>query len=474
VPYFAGVPLVYHWFADFHAALAAAGAGIDIIDVFGLTNGLLAGAFVLLVWQFALFLTHSRRAAALAALLAIFGGGMGYIRLPLDLAQPGADLLELLRTMPYDNTWDDGYPRFRIASVLGTGFLPHRATALGLPGLMAVLVLVHASLGRRAGGMLLAGLLAAMLAPFHFYFFPATYLLVLLYVAWRRVWQQPTWLRDAGLFLGPSVLALPFIVAPLMQQTEVGSVRLTLGWSEAQFGRGVAHVVFFYATNLGLPFLLALAAVLVRGVAAKGFLGAWLVALFLVPNTFLVGAIDFDMNKYFQVMWVAAAILAASLIRQWPKPLIAVVLVLSMLSPALISVWHVVGEPVAMSVPGERAARWIQRNVEPRAIFVTDAFINSPVDLAGRLRLTTFGPYVRNLGYNPDRRSADVEAIYCDGADRAKAIMEDYGATYVLSPGGLLPCDSPTDFSASPLFETMYSAQGVSVWRLNEPPAGRP
>ena len=28
VPYFAGAPLVYHWFADFHAAIAAKAAGI--------------------------------------------------------------------------------------------------------------------------------------------------------------------------------------------------------------------------------------------------------------------------------------------------------------------------------------------------------------------------------------------------------------------------------------------------------------
>ena len=27
VPYFAGAPLVYHWFADFHAAIAARAAG---------------------------------------------------------------------------------------------------------------------------------------------------------------------------------------------------------------------------------------------------------------------------------------------------------------------------------------------------------------------------------------------------------------------------------------------------------------
>jgi hypothetical protein len=469
VPYFAGAPLLYHWFADFHAAIASVVSSSDIITVFGLTNGLMAGVFVVLAWQLARVVTGSRRAATLAAVLALFGGGLGFIRLPLDLTQPGADLFELLRSTPYDNTWADNEPRFRIASVLGTGFLAHRATALGLPGVVAVLLLVHASLGRRPSGVLLAGVVAALLAPFHFYAFPATYLLVLLYVIARRVWQQPGWLRDAALFLVPIVLALPFILAPLLQHAGAGSVQLIWGWSEASFARGPAYVALFYITNLGVPLLLALAALIQRGTPARLFLGSWLIALFLVPNLVVVGAIDFDMNKYFQIMWVAVAILAGWLVRSWPRPIIAGILVLSILSPALVGVWHVVSDRVALSVPQERAARWIQRSVEPRARFVTDTFINSPVDLAGRLRLTTFGPYVRNLGYNPDRRSADVQSIYCDGAERARAIMDSYGALYVLSPGGLLPCASPTDFSASPLFETIYSAEGVTVWRPRSP-----
>ena len=99
---------------------------------------------------------------------------------------------------------------------------------------------------------------------------------------------------------------------------------------------------------------------------------------------------------------------------------------------------------------------------------MTDAFINSPVDLAGRLRVTTFGPYVSNLGYDPAPREVDVHAVYCDGPEVAIERMALYGAAYVLSSGGVLECDDgePTDFAASPLFETVYEADGVSVWRL--------
>ena len=38
VPYFAGVPLTYHWFADFHGAIASTVAGVDIIPVYFATQ----------------------------------------------------------------------------------------------------------------------------------------------------------------------------------------------------------------------------------------------------------------------------------------------------------------------------------------------------------------------------------------------------------------------------------------------------
>jgi hypothetical protein len=48
--------------------------------------------------------------------------------------------------------------------------------------------------------------------------------------------------------------------------------------------------------------------------------------------------------------------------------------------------------------------------------------------------------------------------------------MAEYDATYVLSSGGI-PCDGDpsTDFGSSPLFETVYDASGVAVWRLRDP-----
>jgi len=468
VPYFAGVPLTYHWFADFHGAIAAATAGLHVIPVFIVSSALLAGAVALVAWELARHLTGSRRAATIATLLILTAGGMGWIRLILDVQAGVGSPWELVQRFPYDNTWEPGSPEFKIASILGTGLFPHRATTFGLPGLLSVLLLVRVSLGRNRAGMGLAGILAALLAPFHFYFFPATYLLVLLYALARRAWRRRGWLRDAALFVAPVALALPFVLGPALLQRERGAIQFVVGWKEAPFEEGFGPVLFFYVTNLGLPLLLGLLALLATRPPARAFLAAWAVAFFLVPNLVVAGAVEFDMNKYFQVMGIALAILGGWLLRRRSTLVAGLVLAAAAISPALVATWHLVSETVTLSPAQEQAARWIEANTPQRSVFLADAFINSPVDYAGRLRITTFGPYAANLGYDPAPREAAVKAAYCEGADAAAEVMARYGATFALSSGGLPECadGEPTDFTSSPRFETVYDADGVQVWRL--------
>ncbi len=473
VPYFAGEPLVYHWFADFHGAIAASASGLPLIPIYFATSALFATTLALVVWALAVRLTNHPRVALIATILVCFGGGLGWLRLILDL-QAGGDLGTLVTQNPYDNNWEDGWPFFRIASVLGTGFFPHRATTLGLPGLVAVILLVVTCLRERPAGVLLAGVLAALLAPFQFFAFPAVYLIAGLYVVTSGAWRERTAPRDAVLFLAPAILAVPFIADAVLRQSDSGGFRFLLGWGEARFDDGPLAVLFFYATNLGIPFALALvAALLGRGMPARAFLAGWLIVLFIVPNVVVVSAVEFDMNKYFQIMWIAVAMLAAWLIREWPRPAIAGVLAVSALSPLLVAGWHLTNPAVVMSSAQAAAGRWIEKNVPERAVFVADAFINSPVDISGRLRLTTFGPYVSNLGYDPTPREADVERIYCDGPDVAARLMGTYDATYVLSSGTVLTCAGDgTDFGSSERFETVYDVDGVTIWRLVDPLEG--
>lgn len=488
VPYFAGVPLVYHWFADFHAAIAADAAGLFAIPAFVLGSATGAAALALCVHGLAQRLvagTGSRRVALLAVVLVVFAGGLGWTRLVSDLAG-GGDAVALVTHNSYDNFWYDSagavsWPYFRIPSVMGTGLLVHRATALGLPMLVGAVLLLTLGLPTRrehAAGrrdrprlILAAGFLMALLAPFHFFFFPAVLLLALLWVLIGGRLVDRAAPVNALMVLAPLLLAIPFALPALTQADGSGALAWVRGWESAPRSDGLGAVAFFYLTNLGVPFALAIIALVVaavaRGVTRVAFLGAWLVALFLIPNFVQASVIAFDMNKLFQAMWPAAAILAAWLMRRWPWPAITVVLLLSLPSPLLVGAWTAAGNLQMLNRDQLAAADWAATTPE-RSVFVTDGWLHSFTDPAGRLRVGTFGPYVANLGYDPDPRGEIVREIYCDGdAARAADLVRGLGASYVVDAGRPTPCATPTDFATDPRFRLAYENPSLRVWLVS-------
>ena len=478
VPYFAGVPLVYHWFADFHAAILAEAASMFSVPAMVIQSAVLAGALALLVASLARRVVRAdgRRVGVMAASLAIFAGGLGYVRFIGDLSAGMGGPMELIGQHSYDNQWLTGWPYFRIPSVMGTGLLAHRATTAGLPILVGAVLLLVAALPtsrQLAAGwrdrprlIVAAGALGALLAPFHFFYLPLFPLLALCWVvAGGRLLDREA-PRNAALLLAPMLLALPFILAPALQSAGSGALHPVFGWPSAPLDDGPLGVLFFYVTNLGVPFALAIAALFVPRLPHRAFLAAWIVALFAIPNLVQVSVIDFDMNKVFQAMWVAVAIAAAWLMRRWPMPAVIVAFALSVPSPLLVAGWTATSTSQVLSAGDLAASEWVAQNTPPDAVFVTDGWVNSLTDSAGRKRLTTFGPYIANLGYSPDERISQVTTIYCGGdPDLSADLMRRYGATYVVDGGRPASCGAPVDFGASPDFELVYDA-GPRIWRL--------
>ena len=483
VPYFAGEPLVYHWFADFHAAIAASAAETFSVPAMVLGSAMGAMALSLCVHglvQRLLVGRGARRAALIGLALAVFAGGLGWTRLVGDLAG-GGDLLQLVTHNSYDNFWYDSqgavsWPYFRIPSVMGTGLLVHRATALGLPIFVGAVLLLAAALPtgaeRRRGFrdrprlVVVAGLLGALLAPFQFFLFPAFLLVALAWITLGGRLFDAAAPANALRFVAPLSLAIPFALPALAQAGGSGALALTLGWESAPRPDGPLAVAFFYLTNLGVPFVLAVMALSVTRIPHRAFLAAWVVILFALPNVLQVSVIAFDMNKLFQAMWIAVAVAAAWLVRRWPAPAVAAVLLLSVPSPLLVGAWTATGNLQMLSRDQLAAAAWARTTPE-RSVFVTDGWLHSFTDPAGRLRLTTFGPYIANLGYDPDERIARVLEIYCGGdAERSAALARELGARYVVDGGRPFPCPDPVDFAASPAFREAYANASLRVWEL--------
>ncbi|MEO7294667.1 MAG: hypothetical protein ABIZ57_00870, partial [Candidatus Limnocylindria bacterium] len=355
--------------------------------------------------------------------------------------------------------------------------LAHRATAAGLPIFVAGVLLLVAGLPprwRRGAGVpdrwpliLLAGLLGALLAPFHFFYFPAFLAVAGIYVLAAGRLAERARLRNAALFLGPYVLAVPFALAALQQSSGSGALKLVAGWETAPFEDGPAAVAFFYATNLGVPFLLALVALALPGTRWRWFLAGWIGVLFIAPNIVQVSVVAFDMNKLFQAMWIAVAILAAWLVRRWPTIAVAALLLVSVPSPLLVAAWTATSDEQVIDRSGLEAAAWVAANTPQRSVFVTDGWLNSFVDVAGRLRVSTYGPYVANLGYSPEARDEQVRRIYCDGSVEVAAdVMEELGAQYVVDGPRPPDCAVPTDFGSDDRFVEVYPGPGLRIWQL--------
>lgn len=467
VPFFAGEPLTYHYFGDLHSAIAAALSTVALPGVMGFSTTLLVGALALVVYELTWQLCGRPQAGVAAAVLTVLGGGLGWIKLPADLLHGKGDLLTLLHTQQYDFDGSQGFPHFVIPPVFEVGLLVQRATTYGLPVLVAVGLVAWLSWGRSPAGVLLAGVMAALLAPFNFFALPVAYLVLALVAVERRFWRHRGWFDGLLLLALPAVYAASFLIRPILLKSGAGHIQLVRGWQDSPLDEGALGIAFFYLTNLGVPFVLALVALLMRRTPARLLLAGWIAILVAVPNVIQVSAVSFDSSKFFQLLWPAVAILAALLMRTWHRLAIVPLIAISCVAGLMGAVWAFGDTRLALDDAQYAAAQWISGNTPDGAVFVTPSFINMPTDLAGRLRLTGFFTYSSDYGYDQTQRDADVVTVYCGGDVEAAAVMHLYAASYVLDQGfNCAPQPRGTDFGHSPLFEQVYGAGGVTIYRL--------
>ncbi|PYS76252.1 MAG: hypothetical protein DMF66_15755 [Acidobacteria bacterium] len=216
-------PLLYPFMPDFlTAALMAAGLG--------LRAAMLATALPLalvvtgLFYTFALRLVRTQRAAALATILFLLNGGLGFIDLMRDWRASGRSFPDFWDTLAvnYANAWERG---IHWTNLVADTLLPQRTSLFGLPlGLMVFTLFAvvwrrgyEGSVddeknrgGERSSAALLlaAGVLAGLLPLFHTHTFVAVGLVSLFLFALRPRREWLAFWTPALLLAAPQLFAL--------------------------------------------------------------------------------------------------------------------------------------------------------------------------------------------------------------------------------------------------------------------------
>lgn len=445
-PIFAGARFTYPFLVDFLTAFfVRSGAGWSAAFFIG--NAVLSLSLVALVRAMAEKLSGSRAAGALAPVLFLFNGGLGFVNFLRELARSDSGFVDFMLRLKGTYTMNAflsvgpyNLP-LRWGNVFTTLLIPQRSMLFGLPFAAMIVALWWRAVnsqdvaGRRRN-FLAAGLLAGLLPMLHAHGFFAVMIAVvpmaLLFM--RREWVY--FLAPAGLLSIPQALWLAG------SQVRGKLFGLHWGWEA-----GESNPLLFWAANAGLLILLLLVALNtyrpLDGRRQRFYLPFLL--WFIVPNVVLLAPWAWDNIKVL-VYWslvtsaYAAAVLvfiagparltALSILRKTAASALVAALTLS----GALDVWRALTpvEKVGIfSLQDERMAASIRSLAAPRAVVLHAPVHNSLVALTGRQSVMGYPGHLWTHGIDAGGREAEIVSIYSGSADAA-ALLSKYKVGYVL------------------------------------------
>ncbi len=418
-PRFADHPFAYHFLADLTAS-AQVVLGMTPGDALALHSWIGCVLAALALYAFARRLTRRRAAAALAVVLFVFGGGLGWFA-TAEIAARSGDLLGTLERSAWDYHWKRDL-NLEIVN-LYYGFLaPQRAFLYGLPiafaSLTALLVAVRR---RRLAVFVVAGAIAGLLPLAHLATLLAFAILVpVLFL----LFPSRGWLAFGAAAV---VVALPQLVGQLGGGVgALSAMRIQLGWVAPPDLWPV-----FWLKNLGLfaPLLVvALARRRLLPPRTRRFMVGFM-ALFIVVNVVAFQPWDWDDHKVLVYWFVALDILAAALLVDlWRRrgsavrtaairAAIAVAIASLTLSGALEDLGQALGQSRYRMLDAQQIAlgEQVRERTPPDALFVVGMRNHDPVAmLTGRRIFVGYPNWLWTEGVRYEDREAISRSIYHD------------------------------------------------------------
>ena len=369
------------------------------------------------------------KAAALAAILFFFNGGLGFLY-DFDLA--GRDHFEKVREIfigYYKTPANQPDLNLRFSNVIADLLIPQRALmggwAMGIPALM---LLISAMRERSMRQTVILALWASCLPMVHTHTFLALGLFSGGYVLSRLVIDRDDRkgvIRRSAVYLGiVLVLALPQVLGSAVKQTvEGGSLRLQFNWVNNSGGRGMIDgYLWFWIKNAGIAFVLMICACLESRRRGYADIVCGMTAIFVVAETILFQPNEYDNNKLFYIWYMFAVILAAdygSVLMQrlaglrGRYVLAAMFIFVSVFSGALSVARECISGYQLFSKTAVEAGRWIDENTDRDDRFITgQQHINPVCSLAGRQIICGSDLYVFFHGLDYRTQANDCQKFF--------------------------------------------------------------
>lgn len=434
-------PLLYPFLPDFQTALLMT-LGMDLHTGLVSTAVPLALALTGIFYLFALRLlalttavadARSRLAAALATVLFLFNGGLGFIYFFRDWRVSGQSFGAFCSALEtnYANLAEKG---ILWTNIIADAFLPQRTSLFGIPLTLMIFTLFAiywresdspASKSNNWRSLFGAGLLAGLLPAFHTHSYAAVGLVsgVLFIVRPRRVWF--------AFWLPALLLALPQLARLAGHVAASGFAHLQIGWR----GHNEPSWLLFWLRNIGLPTLLIVPAWFYAPRPLRLFYLAFL-ALLAFSLLLIFSPNDYDNLKLMYYWYAATCVLVAGWLvglasrKRFRLP-VALAVLISIASGVLAVGYELQSKSLMFSRDEVVAADFIRGHTAPRSLFLTAPSLHQPIlSLAGRAIVRGATAWLWSHGYQFAEREADVRAIY-SGRDDAVDLLRYYGVDYI-------------------------------------------
>jgi hypothetical protein len=410
MPYYFGGSMTYHYFVDFHTAILEKLYGF-LPQLLPFLNAVFIPIFALAVYSLAR--ENGKRAAVFATLIATLGWGFSYL-----------GLFSALTSGQFSATQNYMYQYggfFGLPPMLDN-LLQQRPLLIGLPVFALVLILLRDMEDKNR--VLLAGIVAGLVFPFHAVAFICAYAAYFI----SLLLNSRTFKRHYLYFLVSAVIALPFLVSSSSSLSIVIAPVWALNFLKD-------NPVLFYVANLGIPFLLALASFVFPKKVKGDFLKLVFLVLFLVPNLVSLTPNPWDMYKFFIFAWVPIAVLGGAALARTRKSIALVLLLLSVLTTVSVIAYNVGTSYQAASWDEYNLGMWVRNNTPEQAVFLTYPSIHCPpIMIGGRLAVASYVNWAYGHGVPYDdilKREADVNRAYTGSEADLRQVVETYNVTYI-------------------------------------------